>query len=110
MTATDRSGSRVELTDDDSGVWHVTTASGSLYRFDLDANTVERVGGEPRPPAAPADTLQPLRSIVELRVGRPGRWWMRNLTGGYTDPLELWQWSSVVKSIEKSDCPTKAGD
>lgn len=75
-----------ELTDDDSGKWRVTTTSGSVYRLDLDTKTVERVGGEPRPPAAPADTSPPLRSIVALRVGQPRRWWMRNLTGGYTAP------------------------
>lgn len=100
MTATGHSGSRVDLTDDDSGVWHLTTVSGSVYRFDLDANTVERVGGEPRRGAAPADKLQPLRSIIELHVGHPGRWWMRNMSGGYLDPSEVWQWSSIVTCSE----------
>lgn len=93
-------GQRSELTDPDIGVWLVTTASGSTYRFDLDASTVERVGGESRRSAAPADILQPLRSIIELHVGRPGRCWMRNTSGGYVDPSEVWQWSSIVARIE----------
>lgn len=98
-----------ELTDKDAGVWLVTTASGSIYRFDLDARTVGRVGGEPRRSAAPADSLQPLRGIVEVRVGRPGRWWMRNLSGGYADPAEVWQWSSTVLSIEAERGDRSAG-
>lgn len=101
---------RMELTDEDTGVWLVTTASGSIYRFDLDASTVERVGGEPRRSAAPADSLQPLRSIIELRVGRPGRWWMRNLSGGYLDPSEVWQCSSVVTGVKAEGATTGAGD
>lgn len=92
---------RLQLIDENAGVWLVRTASGSHYRFDLDTRTVERVGGEPRPQAAPADSLQPLRGIIEVRVGRPGRWWMRNLSGGYADPAEVWQWSSTVMSIER---------
>lgn len=90
---------RDEITDDDTGRWLVTSISGSIYRFDLDARTVVRIGGETRPVTAPADTLQPLRGLIEVRVGRPGRWWMRG-TGGYTDPDQVWQWSSVVVSIE----------
>ncbi|WP_157480017.1 hypothetical protein [Leifsonia sp. Root227] len=102
---------RNELTVDDTGIWLVTTSSGSVYRFDLDMRTVERVGGEPRLHAAPADTLQPLRSIVTVRVGQPGRWWMRNLSGGYTDASEVWQWSSVVVGIKRcQDAGTAAGD
>ena len=90
----------IELTDAHTGAWLVRTRSGSVYRFDLDTRTVERVGGEPRRPVAPADTAQPLRGIIELKVGRPGRWWMRNLSGGYVDPDQIWQSSSVVVSIE----------
>ncbi|QNE35875.1 hypothetical protein [Leifsonia shinshuensis] len=93
---------RHELTDDDTGVWIVHTRSGSAYRFDLDARTIERVAGEPRRPAAPADSLQSLRAIIELRVGLPGRWWMRNRSGGYVDPDQVWQWSSVVAAIEQA--------
>ena len=90
---------RDELVDDETGQWLVTTISGSIYRFDLDARTIERVGGGSRPPAGPADSLQHLRGLIEVRVGRPGRWWMRG-TGGYTDPDQVWQWSSVVVSIQ----------
>ncbi|GAA2056731.1 hypothetical protein [Leifsonia soli] len=99
MTNPDNGNTPTELADDDRGVWLVETTSGSIYRFDLDANTVERVGGEPRRPTAPADSLQSLRSLIEVRVGRPGRWWMRNTTGGFTNPSELWQWSSVIVRI-----------
>jgi hypothetical protein len=104
---------RNELTDDDTGVWTVTCSSGSVYRFDLDTpRTVERVGGEPRPTAAPSDSLQFLRGLIELRVGQRGRWWLRNLSGGFTDPAELWQWSSTVVSIQRSGSiePTRVAD
>lgn len=91
--------SKTELTDDDRGRWLVTTVSGSVYAFDLDARTVERVGGGERPSAAPSDSLQSLRRIIEIRVGSRGRWWIRN-TGGYTDPDEIWQWSSEAERLE----------
>lgn len=91
---------RSQMTDVDTGVFLVATATESTYRFDLDTGTVERVGGEPRRSAAPADVLQPLRGIIEVRVGRPGRWWMRNLSGAYACPGEVWQSSSTVASIE----------
>lgn len=87
------------LTDDNTGQWLVRTSGGSTYRFDLDARTVERIGGDARPPAGPADTLQSLRGLIEVGVGRPGRWWMRGV-GGYTDPDQVWQSSSVVMSIQ----------
>ena len=92
---------RIELTDDDHGRFLVTTVS-SVYEFNLDARTVERVGGAPRPEAAPSDSLQSLRGIITLRVGERGRWWIRNLTGGYADPDEIWQWSSEVRLIERA--------
>jgi len=92
---------RKRLSDDDTGIWLVTTSSGSVYRFSLDDCTVERVGGEPRATAAPSDSLQPLRGIIELRVGQRGRWWVRNMTGGYIDADQEWQWSSEVVSIEQ---------
>lgn len=103
---------RNELTDDDTGVWTVTCSSGSVYMFDLDTRTVERVGGEPRPTAAPSDSLQFLRGIIELRVGHRGRWWLRNLSGGFIDPADLWQWSSTLVSIQRSGStePTRAAD
>lgn len=109
MNASKPRKSAAQLTDNNTGVWLVTTASGSVYRFDFDASTVERVGGEPRPSAAPANVLQPLRSIVEVRVGRPGRWWMRNTSGGYLDPAEVWQWSSIVTCIEAEGVCGHAG-
>jgi hypothetical protein len=92
---------RNDLTNDHTGRWLVTTGSGSVYLFDLDERTVERTGGEPRPPEAPSDSQQPLRGIIEIRVGLRGRWWIRNTTGGYADPSELWQWSSSVVVIEQ---------
>lgn len=92
---------RQELTDESHGRWNVATASGSVYRFDLAARTVERVSGPNRPAAAPSDSLVPLRGIIELAVGSPGRWWVRNVSGGYLDPDEVWQYSSVVVSIEE---------
>lgn len=97
------SAARAELTDDDTDVYVVTSASGSVYRFDMVARTVERVGGGQRPPAAPADSLQPLRSIIEVRLGRPARFWLRNTSGGLTDPSEIWQHTSVVVSIRRED-------
>ncbi|QNE35366.1 hypothetical protein [Leifsonia shinshuensis] len=108
---------RLELTDDAVGCWLVTTSSESKYLFNLIENTVERVGGERRPVAAPSDSLQSLRGIINLRVGERGQWWVRNTPGGYTDPDEVWQWSSEVKRIEPAisetgrtdDAPTPTG-
>jgi len=97
------SDTRNDLTDDDTGVWLVTTSSGSLYRFDFDTRTVERVGGELRATAGPSDALQSLRGIIELRVGQRGRWWIRNTTAGLTGPDQVWQWSSVVVSITTAE-------
>lgn len=91
---------RSDLTDHTGGRWLVTTISGSVYVFDLDAKVVERVGGDDRPVAAPSDTLQSLRGIIEVRVGARGRWWIRNADGGYVDPDEVWQWSSRIDGIE----------
>jgi hypothetical protein len=90
------------LTDDSHGRWDVTTASGSIYAFDFEARTVARRDGPGRPQAAPSDSLVPLRGIIELTVGLPGRWWVRNLSGGYTDPDQVWQYSSVVVSITEA--------
>lgn len=98
---------RLQLTDEDAGVFLVSTTSGSTYRFDLDTRTVERVGGEPRRQAAPADSLQPLRGLIEVRVGRPARFWVRNTSGGFTDPSEIWQYTSTVQSIR---CVRMTGD
>lgn len=84
--------------------------TGSIYRFSLHPSVVERVGGEPRRGAAPADTLQPRWSILELRVGRPGRWCISNASGGYVDAPEVWQWPSVVTCSGAADTSSEAGD
>lgn len=89
-----------DLTDYTGGRWLVTTISGSVYVFDLNAMTVERVGGDDRPVAAPSDTVQTSRGILEVRVGARGRWRTRNADGGCIDPDELWQWSSRITGIE----------
>ena len=99
---------RLELTDGVGKRWLVTMISGSTYLFDLDENTVERVGGAPRAAAAPSDSLQSLRGIINLRVGERGQWWVRNATGGYTNPDEIWQWSSEVTRIERA--PSRTGN
>jgi len=97
---------RLQLTDGDAGVFLVSTGSGSNYQFDLET----RVGDELRRQAAPTDSLQPLRGIIGVRVGRPGRWWMRNLSGGYVVPAEVWQYSSAVVSIERQGATGAAAE
>lgn len=99
---THNSEPKTELTDDDRGRWLVTTEH-SVYLFDFGGRTVQRVGGTSRPPAAPADVLQPLRHVVDVTVGRPAIWWMRNTSGGYLDPTEIWQHGSVVISIQPAE-------
>lgn len=44
MTSRNDAVKRSELTDQDTDVWLVTTASGLIYRFSLHASVVERVG------------------------------------------------------------------
>ena len=56
--------------------------------------------GVQRRSAAPADVLRPLRRIVEVRVGRPGRRWRRNFSGGHVDGVEA-RHSSAVVPVER---------
>jgi hypothetical protein len=90
---------RLELTDEVGGRWIVTTANQTVLVFDCTARTVERLGGRSIPATPLLSGPQSLRGIVDCRVGAPCRWWVRNSTGGYTDPDQVWLRSSVVVSI-----------
>jgi hypothetical protein len=93
----DQSMSYVALPHD-LGTYVVTTASGSVYVFQLSTRTVTRVPGPGSAPG-PNDGPRTLRSVDACTVGAPGYW---TLIAG--DPMVdfLWQSTSPIVSIVDS--------
>jgi predicted phosphodiesterase len=84
-----------QLTMETGGRWMLHTL-GSRHLLDLDHLTVERI---PRPDSArsTSDGLHYLRTLDEVRLGRPGRWTMQ---GDYLID-HYWHVSSIIRHLER---------
>ena len=77
------------------GRWMLHTL-GSRHLLDLDIGTVERFPGPDAEPTVSAG-VHGLRRLIEVRIGRPGRWTM---PGDYLVEY-YWYASSVIRHIER---------
>jgi Calcineurin-like phosphoesterase len=84
-----------QLTLATGGRWMLHTL-GSRHLVDLDNRTVERLPG-PNAARTTSDGVHDLRTLDDVRLGKPGRWTMHG-----NDTIDFfWHVSSVIRHVER---------